>query len=96
MAAARSTEILSTFVQAQLHDGTSSNPTAHDSPEAVVKKVWRFATIYDTSNIEQYDREAVEAELVQLFPDVARKGLEFDLWYVDNLAGEVSVCCCAI
>ena len=50
-------------VVVQLHVG--------DSPEAVVKKkVWRF----DTSNIEQYDRGAVEAELVQLFPDVARKG----------------------
>ena len=48
-------------VVVQLHVG--------DSPEAVVKKVWRF----DTSNIEQYDRGAVEAELVQLFPDVARK-----------------------
>ena len=59
-------------VVVQLHVG--------DSPEAVVKKVWRF----DASNIEQYDREAVEAELVQ---HVARKGLKFDLWYVDNLAG---------
>ena len=70
-------------VVVQLHVG--------DSPEAVVKKVWRF----DTSIIEQYDRGGVEAELVQLFPDVARKGLKFDLWYVDDLAGEVSVCCCA-
>ena len=70
-------------VVVQLHAG--------DSPEAVVKKVWRF----DTSNIEQYDRGGVEAELVQLFPDVARKGLKFELWYVDDLAGEVSVCCCA-
>ena len=75
--AARSTEILSTFVQAQLHDGTSSRPTIRgDSPEAVVKKLWRF----DSSNIEQYDRRAVEAELVQLFPDVARKGLKFNPW----------------
>ena len=57
-------------VVVQLHAG--------DSPEAVVKKVWRF----DTSNIEQYDRGAVEAELVQLFPDVARKGLKFDLCLV--------------
>ena len=53
-------------------------------PQAVVKKVWRF----DTCNIEQYDCRAVEAELVQLFPDVARKVLKFDLWYVDDLAGE--------
>ena len=87
MAAAHSTEILSTFVQAKLHDGMSIVVVqlhVGDSPEAVVKKVWRF----DASNIEQYDREAVEAELVQ---HVARKGLKFDLWYVDNLAGEVSV-----
>ena len=45
-------------VVVQLHAG--------DSPEAVVKKVWRF----DTSNFEQYDRGGVEAKLVQLFPDV--------------------------
>ena len=32
-----------------------------DSPEAVVKK-----------SVALYDRGAVEAELVQLFPDVAR------------------------
>ena len=39
-----------------------------DSPEAVVSKVWCF----DTSNIEQYYRRAVEVEVVQLFPDVAQ------------------------
>ena len=62
-----------------------------DSSEAVAaKKVWRF----DTSRIELYDRAGVEAELVKLFPDVARRGLRLDLSYVDDLAGEVSVCCC--
>lgn len=62
-----------------------------DSTEAVVvKKVWRF----DPRRIEQYDRAGVEAELVELFPDVARRGLRFDLSYVDDLAGEVSVCSC--
>ena len=63
----------------QLHVG--------DSLEAVVKKVWRF----DTSCIEQYDRAGVEAELVKLFPDVARRMLRFNLSYVDDLAGEVSI-----
>ena len=49
---------------------------------------------FDTRNIEQYDCGAVEVELVQLFPDVAHKGLKFDLCHVDDLAGEVSDCCC--
>ena len=70
-------------VVVQLYVGDSSE-------DVVVKKVWRF----DTSRIEQYDRAGVEAELVQLFPDVARRGLRFDLSYVDDLAGEVNVCCC--
>ena len=54
---------------------------------AVVKKVWRF----DTTRIDEYERAAVEAELVQLFPDVTRKGLKFDLWYEDELAGKVII-----
>ena len=52
---------------------------------ADVRKVWRF----DTNSIKQYVRAGVEAELVELFPDVARKGLKFDLWYEDDLAGKV-------
>ena len=52
-----------------------------DSSEAVVKKVWRL----DTSCIEQYDRGGVEAELVNLFPDKARRGLRFNLLYVNHL-----------
>lgn len=56
-----------------------------DSGGAGVKKVWRF----DTSRIENYTRASVEAELVQLFPDVARKELKFNLWYEDDLAGKV-------
>ena len=54
---------------------------------AVVKKVWRF----DQCSIQQYTRASVESELVQLFPDVSRKGLKFDLWYEDDLAGEVRI-----
>lgn len=46
------------------------------------------------SIIEQYNRASVEVELVKLLPNVTCKGLRFDLWYVDNLAGEVSVYCC--
>ena len=59
----------------------------HVNPEpgSVVKKVWRF----DTTSIKHYSRVAVQAELVQLFPDVSRRGLKFDMWYEDDLAGEV-------
>ena len=59
----------------------------HVDSGPTVKKVWRF----DTSKIQLYDRASAEAELVQLFPDVARKGLKFDLWYTDDLAGEVCI-----
>ena len=31
-----------------------------------------------------------QSELVQLFPDIARKGLKQKMWYLDDLAGEVS------
>lgn len=52
----------------------------------IIKKVWRF----DVNRITQYSRKKVESELVQLFPDIARKGLKLKIWYVDDLAGEVS------
>ena len=51
-----------------------------------IKKVWRF----DVDRITQYSRKKVESELIQLFPDIARKGLKLKIWYVDDLAGEVS------
>lgn len=59
------------------------------------KKVWRF----DVNRITQYSRKKVESELIQLFPDIARKGLKLKIWYLDDLAGEIStdmVCSIAI
>ena len=50
-----------------------------------VKKVWQF----DVNRITEYTRKKVESELVQLFPDIARKGLKLKMWYLDDLAGEV-------
>ena len=51
-----------------------------------IKKVWRF----DVNMITEYSRKKAESELVQLFPDIARKGLKLKMWYLDDLAGEVS------
>ena len=51
-----------------------------------IKKVWRF----DVNLITQYSRKQVESELIQLFPDIARKGLKLKIWYMDDLAGDVS------
>ena len=65
-------------VAVQLHLGHRSEggPT--------VSKVWRF------SSTEQYTRKRVQEELVSLFPDVRRRDLKFQLWYYDDLAGELS------
>lgn len=49
-------------------------------------KIWRF----DVNRIVDYTRRSVEADLIQLFPDIARKGLKLRMWYVDEFAGEVS------
>ena len=51
-----------------------------------IKKVWRF----DVNRITEYSRKKAERELVQLFPDIARKGLKLKMWYLDDPAGEVS------
>ena len=40
--------------------------------------------------LSSYSRKKVESELIQLFPDIARKGLKLKIWYLDDLAGEVS------
>uniref|UniRef100_A0A1X7TS05 Uncharacterized protein n=1 Tax=Amphimedon queenslandica TaxID=400682 RepID=A0A1X7TS05_AMPQE len=50
-----------------------------------IKKAWRF----DDSRISFYTRDMVEADLIQLYPDIARKGHKLDLWYFDELIGEV-------
>ena len=51
-----------------------------------VTKMWRF----DVSRITDYTCKSVKTDLIQLFPDIARKGLKLRMWYVDELAGEVS------
>ena len=51
-----------------------------------VRKLWRF----DPTNIAQYTRAETKNELVQLFPDIAQRGLKLNLWYEDDFAGEVS------
>lgn len=52
----------------------------------LVTKVWRF----HADKVCDATRASVQEELVQLFPDVSRRGLKFNLWYLDELAGEVS------
>ena len=51
-----------------------------------IPKVWRF----DPLCINQYTRKDVEYELIGLFPDISRRGLKLNLWYEDDLAGDVS------
>ena len=53
---------------------------------AAVRKVWRF----QRQGVETYTRAGVQAELVQMFQDIQRRGLQLDLWYTDDLVGEVS------
>ena len=48
-----------------------------------IKKAWRF----DDSHIFFYTRDMVEADIIQLYPDIARKGHKLDLWYFDELIG---------
>ena len=56
--------------------------------QGTVTKIWRFYV----NRISDYTRRSVEADLIQLFPDIARKGLKLRMWYIDELAGEVSKC----
>ena len=51
-----------------------------------VTKVWKF----DINRITDYTRKSVENNLIQLFPDIVRKRLKLRMWYLDDLAGEVS------
>ena len=50
---------------------------------SIVKKVWRY-------NRQGISSVGLEGELVQLFPDIARKGMKLETWYYDDIAGEVS------
>ena len=60
-----------------LHLGESSTYT--------VRKVWRLYS----SKRSTYTRKQIEEELLSLFPDVERKGLGFEVFYEDDLVGEV-------
>ena len=53
---------------------------------SIVMKVWQ----YNRQGISGVTREGLEGELVQLFPDIARKGMKLETWYYDDIAGEVS------
>ena len=64
-------------------DGKSSY-CLHVGAETITK-VWRF----DINCITDYTRKSVENDLIQLFPDIARKKLKLRMWYLDDLAGEV-------
>ena len=57
----------------------------HLGESATVRKVWRF----DSSQRSTYTRKRIEEELLSLFPDVERKGLRFEVFYEDDLVGEV-------
>ena len=50
-----------------------------------MKTVLRF----DSSKRSTYTRKQIEEELLSLFPDVERKGLRFEVFYEDDLVGEV-------
>ena len=59
----------------------------HVGEEAIVKKVWRFSK--SEEDIISYTRLLVQQELIQLFPDINRKGLKLEMWYTDALVGDV-------
>ena len=44
--------------------------------DTVVVKLWRF----DPSKIVEYSRNEVEAMLIDLCPDVQKKGLRFEMY----------------
>ena len=58
----------------------------HES-EDLIKKVWRF----NADSIPQYSRDAVEAEVLSLFPHVEAKGLRLKLFHFDEIAGRVQI-----
>ena len=51
-----------------------------------VRKVWQF----HPEMTDDYIRSVVEDELVQLFPDISRRVFKLNLWYEDDIAGDVS------
>ena len=63
-------------VAIELHEGDKST-----------KKVWRF----DADTIRRYSRDAVEAEVISLFPHIQAKGLRLNLFHFDEIAGRVQI-----
>ena len=55
--------------------------------DAAVVKLWRF----DPSKIVEYSRNEVEAMLIDLFPDVQKKGLCLEMYYEDELVGKITI-----
>ena len=55
--------------------------------DTAVVKLWRF----DASKIAEYTRNDVEAMIVDLYPDVKKKGLRLDMYYEDELVGKVTI-----
>ena len=60
----------------------------HIGAAGTVTKIWRF----DVNRISDYTHRSVEADLIQLFPDIAHKGLKLRICYIDELVREVSKC----
>ena len=54
--------------------------------DADIKKAWR----YHSDHISKYTRKEVENKIIELFPDFDRKGLKLEMWYQDELIGDVS------
>ena len=55
--------------------------------DAAVVKLWRF----ERSKIVDYSRNEVEAVLIDLFPDVQKKGLRLEMYYEDELVGRITI-----
>ena len=51
--------------------------------DAAVMKQWR----YDPFKVVDYSWNEVEAMLIDLFPDVQKKGLCLEMYYEDELVG---------
>ena len=53
--------------------------------EKISTKIWHFL------NGRQYTKDEVEAEVSSLFPQIVKKGFHLNLFYYDDLAGEVHI-----
>ena len=55
--------------------------------DTAVVKLWRF----DSSKIVEYTRNEVEAMIIDLYPDVKKKGLRLEMYYEDELVGKITI-----